>query len=229
MSCVDNHLGGQEIRPKFLNCKDNRKDLLLDGCVILLGLIKCLASITFDMRLLVSLLAQNHHNYVINSITHNFKGKTSIGLLNNGGGNKSLLDHVKKASRHSLEKMNRVSLAKSKVKGLAILKKSLMKHRQKPTCPRKLCTPFTQLGGGKRSITSIFALSPLPLFDTTWPKITSSCTMKWHFSQFRTKLTSSHLWRTLVKLSKHKSNVPHRPKIHPWKPPLCAEHNWKRW
>jgi len=57
----------------------------LEGRVILLGLIKCLASITFDMRLLVSLLAQNHHNYVINSITHNFKGKTPIGWLTNGG------------------------------------------------------------------------------------------------------------------------------------------------
>jgi len=53
---VDNHLGAQKIRPKFLNGKDNRKELLLGGCVILLGLIECLPSIIDNVGLLVSSL-----------------------------------------------------------------------------------------------------------------------------------------------------------------------------
>jgi len=56
MISVDNLLGAQEIRPKFFNGKDNRKEFLLDGCVILLGLIKCLASIIDNIGLLVSSL-----------------------------------------------------------------------------------------------------------------------------------------------------------------------------
>ena len=97
MVSADNHPRAQEVRLKFLDCICNHKKVLLSGCVILLGLIECLTSIIYDIRLLVSsLVAQNLPNCRITSITHNFKGKTSIGRLNNGGGNKSLLDHVKK-------------------------------------------------------------------------------------------------------------------------------------
>jgi len=53
---VDNHLGAQVIRPRFLNGKDNHKGLLLGGCIILLGLIEHLASIVDNIRLLVSSL-----------------------------------------------------------------------------------------------------------------------------------------------------------------------------
>jgi len=61
----------------------------------LLGLIERLASIVYDIRLLVSLLAQNRPHHVITSITHNFEGKNLIGQLNNGSGNRSLFDPIK--------------------------------------------------------------------------------------------------------------------------------------
>jgi len=87
--------GAQEIRPEFLNSKDNRKELLLDGCVVLLGLIECLASIIDNIGLLVSSLPQNHSNRIITCITHNFKWKTPIGQLNNWSSDESLFNPVK--------------------------------------------------------------------------------------------------------------------------------------
>jgi len=88
---VDNHLRAQEIELKFLNGKYNRKELLLSGYIILLGLIECLASIIDNIRLLVSSLPQNCPNRTI-SVTHYFEWKSPIGLLNNGSGNESLFN-----------------------------------------------------------------------------------------------------------------------------------------
>ena len=46
----------------------------------------------------------------------------------------------------------------------------------------------------------------MPFYKMWWPKTILSFTMKWHFSQYSTKLQSSHLLRTSDKLVKHRSN-----------------------
>src|ERR1043165_8073095 len=67
--------------------------------------------------------------------------------------------------------------------------------------------PLTLVGGGSVSITSIFTLSTsIPLEDILWPRTIPSVTMKLHFSQFKTKFVSTHLFKTVFKFSKHKSN-----------------------
>jgi len=82
---VHNDLRAQEIWTKFLNCVHHRKQLLLGGGVVLLSLIKCLASIINDIRLLVSSLPQNYRSHMVTSITHNLKGKAPVGRLDDGG------------------------------------------------------------------------------------------------------------------------------------------------
>jgi len=71
-------------------------------------------------------LAQNRPNHVITSITHNFKGKSQIGRLNDGGGNESLFDPIK--SLKTLNKNDEWGIfGERKVRGLAVFEKSLMK------------------------------------------------------------------------------------------------------
>ncbi|GKE64916.1 hypothetical protein Tco_1519077 [Tanacetum coccineum] len=56
------------------------------------------------------------------------------------------------------------------------------------------------VGGGNFAITPTFALSTLiPDFEILWPRTMPSLTMKWHFSQFRIRLVSSHLLSILSK------------------------------
>ena len=55
----------------------------------------------------------------------------------------------------------------------------------------------------KLGITSIFARSTsIPAADTLCPRTIPSFTMKWHFSQFRTRFFSSHIANTLRRLSR---------------------------
>ena len=98
----------------------HRKQLLLDGGVVSLGLINCLASIRDDIRLLVSSLPQNHLERMITSIRHNLERKAPIRRLNDRGGDEGRFDPIK-ILRHSLLKTKGVSLTKSKARGLAIL------------------------------------------------------------------------------------------------------------
>ena len=54
---------------------------------------------------------------------------------------------------------------------------------------------------------STLALSTsIPLLKMMWPKTIPYFTIKWHFSQFKTKFFSIHLCRTSVRLCKHWSN-----------------------
>ncbi|GKE71813.1 hypothetical protein Tco_1529885 [Tanacetum coccineum] len=56
------------------------------------------------------------------------------------------------------------------------------------------------VGGGNFAITSTFSLSTsIPDFEILWPRTMPSLTMKWHFSQFRTRLVSSYLLSILSK------------------------------
>src|ERR1044072_8420092 len=111
-----------------------------------------------------------------------------------------------KAIKQSLSNKKDLSLLSKLLKGLAIFEKSLMNLRYKPACPRKLQMPLTLVGGGSVSITSIFALSTsIPLEDILWPRTIPSVTIKLHFSQFKTKLVCTHLFKTVSKFSKHKS------------------------
>nr|GEW08670.1 hypothetical protein [Tanacetum cinerariifolium] len=51
------------------------------------------------------------------------------------------------------------------------------------------------MGYGKLEIALIFALSTsIPEPETLWPKTIPSFTMKWQFSQFNSRLVSSHLF-----------------------------------
>jgi len=61
------------------------------------------------------------------SIAHNVKRKALIKQLDDGSSDEGLLNPIN-ASRYSLVKSNRVSLAKSKVRGFVIVEKSLMKR-----------------------------------------------------------------------------------------------------
>ena len=56
-------------------------------------------------------------------------------------------------------------------------------------------------------MTSTFALSTsMPLKDILWPKTIPSITMKWHFSQLRMRLVSTHLLRNTSRFAKQRSN-----------------------
>ena len=51
---------------------------------------------------------------------------------------------------------------------------------------------------------STLALSTsIPLLEMMWPRTIPYFTIKWHFSQFKTKFFSIHLYRTSVKWCKH--------------------------
>ena len=81
-----------------------------------------------------------------------------------------------------------------------------MNHLYNPTCPRKLLMPFTDDGGGSFSIALIFALSTsIPLAQIRCLSTMPSYTIKWHFSQFRTRLVSSHLISTDLRFSRQLS------------------------
>ena len=54
---------------------------------------------------------------------------------------------------------------------------------------------------------STFALSTLiHLLEMMWPRTIPYFTIKWHFSQFKTKFFSIHLYRTSVRWCKYWSN-----------------------
>ncbi|GJU62577.1 hypothetical protein Tco_1244412 [Tanacetum coccineum] len=54
---------------------------------------------------------------------------------------------------------------------------------------------FTFVGYGNLEIASIIALSTsIPEPKTLWPRTIPSFTMKWHFSQFNTRLVYSYLF-----------------------------------
>ena len=66
--------------------------------------------------------------------------------------------------------------------------------------------PFTDDGKGSFSITSNFSLSTyIPLAEIRCLSIMPSCTIKWHFSQFSTRLVSSHLISTNLRFSRQLS------------------------
>ncbi|GKB93717.1 hypothetical protein Tco_0979854 [Tanacetum coccineum] len=72
---------------------------------------------------------------------------------------------------------------------------SSKKLNKKSACPRKLRMTLTFVGYGNLDISLIFALSTsIPEPETLWPRTIPSFTMKWHFSQFNTRLVSSHLF-----------------------------------
>jgi len=109
------------------------------------------------------------------------------------------------AWRHSLVKTYGISLAKSKLRCLAILR-NLDKITVETRMSKEASHPFHTSRGGDRFITSIFALlTSMTLCEITWTKTTPSCTIEWHFSQFNTRLTSSYLQSTLLRFSKHNS------------------------
>ena len=60
-----------------------------------MSLIKLVASIIDDIRLLVSLLPQNCLKHMVASITHNLERKAPIGQFDDGGSDKSLFYPVK--------------------------------------------------------------------------------------------------------------------------------------
>jgi hypothetical protein len=65
-------------------------------------------------------------------------------------------------------------------------------------------------------IRSTLALSTsIPLWETTCPKTIHCFTMKWHFSQFRTKFFSLHHTNTKVRWCRHinRNTQPHQHKI----------------
>ena len=70
---VDNDLAAQDIRPKLLQSKENRLQLLLHSRVVKLSVGERLACVTYGSRLFVDLLPQNRAHCKIRSITHNLK------------------------------------------------------------------------------------------------------------------------------------------------------------
>ena len=70
---VDNDLAAQDIRPKLLQSKDYRQQLLLRSRVVKLSVGERLACVTYGSRLFVDSLPQNHAHCKIRSITHNLK------------------------------------------------------------------------------------------------------------------------------------------------------------
>jgi len=99
MVSAHNDLGAPEIWLKFLDCIHHHKHLLLSGGIVLLSLVKCLTSIIDDIRLLVSLLPQNHSNGMVTSIKHNLKRKAPIGRLDDWGCDDSVFYPVKRFKR----------------------------------------------------------------------------------------------------------------------------------
>jgi len=145
MISVDNHLGAQEIRPEFLNGKDNRKELLLGGCVILLGLIECLASIIDNRGLLVPSLPKNSPNCIITYITHNFERKTPIGRLNNASGNESLFNLIK--SLKTLIRKDELGIfGQKQSEGLSGFRKILDEMPVKTHMPKEVSDAFHTSG-----------------------------------------------------------------------------------
>src|SRR5215216_3905666 len=62
------------------------------------------------------------------------------------------------------------------------------------------------LGHGIFSIASTLALSTsIPPSEILWPKTIPSLTIKWHFSQFKTRFVCSHLCKTRSRLLKQSS------------------------
>jgi len=145
MIIVDNHLGAQEIRLKFLNGKDNYKELLLSGCVILLVLIKCLASVIDNIGLLVTSLTKNRPNCIITSITHNFEWKTLIGRLNNRSGNESSFNPVK-ILKTLIRKDEWGIFGQKQSEGLSNFRKILNETPIKTRMPKEASHPFHTSG-----------------------------------------------------------------------------------
>lgn len=110
------------------------------------------------------------------------------------------------AFRQASLKLNLLSFKRNFHKGCAIFQKSFINLLQNPTSPRKLLTPFVEMGGGSLSITSNFSLSTsIPLLEIRCPNTIPCFSMKLHFSQFSTKFKSSHLLSTQAKWSKRRS------------------------
>src|SRR5215216_5637626 len=62
------------------------------------------------------------------------------------------------------------------------------------------------LGHDIFSIASTLALSTsIPLSEILWPKTIPSLTIKWHFSQFKTRFVCLHLCKTQSRLLKRSS------------------------
>ena len=93
-------------------------------------------------------------------------------------------------------------------KGFETFEKSWMNSLQKPVWLRKLRTPFTDVEGGSFSMISILAQSTSILLpDMRCPSTMPYLNIKWHFSPFKTKLVSMHLFSTKVRLWRQFSNV----------------------
>ena len=88
--------------------------------------------------------------------------------------------------------------------GLAIFLKSFINLLSKPAFPRKILTSFMLVGVGRPVITSTLARSTfIPAAETLCPRTIPSLTIKYHFSQLRTRFFPSHLANTLHKLLTH--------------------------
>lgn len=110
------------------------------------------------------------------------------------------------AIRQAPSKLYLLSFSRCSHNGCAIFEKFFMNHLQKPACPRELFTPLMEIGVGSFSIALTVALSTsIPFYQIRFPNTMPSFMIKCHFSQFSTKLQSSHLFSTSVKLSKHQS------------------------
>ncbi|GKD16906.1 hypothetical protein Tco_1206064 [Tanacetum coccineum] len=96
---------------------------------------------------------------------------------------------------------------------------------------------FTFVGYGNLEIASNFnLLTSIPKTETLWPRTIPSFTMKWHFSQFNTRLVYSHLFsifsrflrqwsKELLKTEKSSKNTSMLSSISSWK--MAVIQRWK--
>lgn len=131
---------------------------------------------------------QNKTQWHGTCITHHFKRFISIKDDDDQGRHKFIFQTLESIIEVS-SKLILTSFSMSLHKGCSILLKSLMNLWSKKACPKKLHTPFTEIGGGNFWISSIYALSTTrPFCENLLQSIIPYLTITLHSSQVTTKI-----------------------------------------
>ena len=147
-SCDNYYSVAHKISSRFLKCIHYNQQFLFSDCVVSLCSIQGLTSIVNFMEHLFSASDPIQHLMTVPLASH---------ITSNGSTQfRRMITYVDicfslkilKAFRQASSKVNFTSLSNNLHMRCATLQKSLMKLLQNSACPRKLRTPFTQIGGG---------------------------------------------------------------------------------
>ena len=148
----------KQIGMKFLESKYHRKELLFSHSVVLLSFLKGFTDIVNGVKDFIPYLTQNYTKHNPTSITHHLKWLSLIPGNKNGRRHHFFLQ-LSKCLKTKFIKIKLTLFLKWLAQRMCNFWIILNEPSVETACPRKLLTPFIEMGWRSLSITSTLAWS----------------------------------------------------------------------